>query len=98
MIVYLVDTATLAVQTLKDHKELLPVNFVPKGVNADGQPEGWVDSPFEAMILGFGETGQDMLGFLYEYGGIRRQGFQEESLPLHDPGRSDGPAGAILQE
>lgn len=68
MNIHLVDTATLAVQTLKNEQKLLPVNFVEKGTDADGRPEGWAASPFEAMILGFGETGQEMLGFLYEYG------------------------------
>ena len=77
MNIHLVDTATLAVQTIKSHQELLPVNFVHKGVNADGKREGWVDSPFEAMILGFGETGQEMLGFLYEYGAFVDKDFKK---------------------
>lgn len=77
MNIHLVDTAGLAIQTVKNRSELLPVNFVHKGVNADGQQEGWVDSPFRSMILGFGETGQEMLGFLYEYGSFVDRDFRK---------------------
>lgn len=77
MNIHLVDTAGLAIQTIKNKTELLPVSFVRKGVNGNGQPEGWVDSPFEAMVLGFGETGQEMLGFLYEYGAFVGKDFKK---------------------
>lgn len=68
--VHLVDESYLAVRELLDqsHEELLPVNFVDKGKDKNGKLEGWVDSPFNSMILGFGELGQEALGFLYEYG------------------------------
>ena len=81
MNIHLVDTAGLAVQTIKSHRELLPVQFVHKGLDAAGRQEGWVDSPFRAMILGFGETGQEMLGFLYEYGAFVDKDFRKS--PFH---------------
>lgn len=76
--VHLVDESYLAVRELLDqsHKELLPVNFVDKGKDTIGKLEGWVDSPFNSMILGFGELGQEALGFLYEYGAFVGRDFK----------------------
>lgn len=68
MNVHLVDSSYLAVRNIKNCPELLPVNYVDKGLDSKGHREGWVSSPFNAMILGFGETGREALGFLYEYG------------------------------
>lgn len=68
MNVHLVDSSYLAVRNIKNCTELLPVNYVDKGVDAEGRQEGWVSSPFNAMILGFGETGREVLAFLYEHG------------------------------
>ena len=75
--VHLVDESYLAVRELLDqnHEELLPVNFVDKGKDKNGKLEGWVDSSFNSMILGFGELGQEALGFLYEYGAFVGQDF-----------------------
>ena len=74
--IHLVDSSYLAMRTLKNvstpknlrHKEALPVNFVKKGKDSQGRLEGWVDSSFNSMILGFGELGHEALGYLYEYG------------------------------
>ena len=68
MNVHLIDSSYLAVRNIKNCTELLPVNYVEKGVNEKGLREGWVSSAFNAMILGFGETGREVLGFLYEHG------------------------------
>ena len=75
--VHLVDESYLAVRELLDqsHKELLPVHFVDKGKDKNGKLEGWVDTSFNSMILGFGELGQEALGFLYEYGAFVGQDF-----------------------
>ena len=77
--VHLVDESYLAVRELLDqsHKELLPVNFVDKGKDENDKPEGWVDSPFNSMILGFGELGQEALGFLYQYGAFVGKDFNK---------------------
>lgn len=40
-----------------------PINFVEKNTE-----QGIVTSAFTSMIIGFGETGQDALRFLYEFG------------------------------
>ena len=62
-----VDSAYLYVRNIKNHYELHPVNFVDIGIDEQGRKEGWVSSSFNAMILGFGETGREALGFVYEY-------------------------------
>ena len=77
MNVHLVDSSYLAVRNIKNCPELLPVNYVDKGVNAQGFREGWVSTPFNAMILGFGETGREVLGFLYEHGAFVGQDYRK---------------------
>ncbi len=77
MNVHLIDSSYLAVRNIKNCPELLPVNYVDKGVDAKGFREGWVSSPFNAMILGFGETGREVLGFLYEHGAFVGQDFKK---------------------
>ena len=76
MNVHLIDSACLAVRNIKNNPELLPVNYVDKGTDAKGFREGWVSSAFNAMILGFGETGREMLGFLYESGSFVGRNFK----------------------
>ncbi len=77
--VHLVDESYLAVRILKSTNELLPVNFVEKGKDLDGQG-GWVNSAFNSLILGFGERGQEVLGFLYEYGAFVNKDFQKSAF------------------
>lgn len=61
--VHFIDSSSLSVWQLKKNAACQPVNFVD--VNTD---TGLVTSPFIAMVIGFGETGRDAFGFLYEYG------------------------------
>lgn len=75
--VHLVDESFLAVRNLKKTKELLPVNYVEKGKDEQGRLEGWVDSAFNSLILGFGERGRETLGFLYEYGAFIDKKFKK---------------------
>ena len=46
----------------------LPFNFVDVAKEGDDKLGYVSESGFKSMILGFGETGQDALAFLYEYG------------------------------
>lgn len=62
MKIKIVDSAYLSVITLKQDKENLPVNCV-----TIDKSTGLVDSPFTALIVGFGGTGQEAFKFLYEY-------------------------------
>ncbi len=58
----LVDSACLAIEQLKMNDNTLPVNCV------DVEPHtGCVNSPFNAMVIGFGGTGQEAFKFLYEF-------------------------------
>lgn len=75
--VHLVDSSYLAVRNIKTRPELLPVNYVEKGTDSEGRREGWVSTPFNAMILGFGETGREVLGFLYEQGAFVDKNFKK---------------------
>lgn len=76
---HFIDTSVLAVHEIKksvSYQPIHPVNYVNKDVevveDTDGRKKSWlsgcVSSPFNALVLGFGGCGQEMLGFLYEYG------------------------------
>lgn len=58
----IVDSAYLAVASLKQDEGALPVNCV----QIDSE-SGLVKSPFTTLIIGFGGTGQEAFKFLYEY-------------------------------
>lgn len=58
----LIDSSMLSVQSLIMNGTEHPVNFV------DYNEKGVVTSDFNALVLGFGETSQEALSFLYEYG------------------------------
>ena len=62
MKIKIVDSAYLSVATLKQDERTLPVSCVKID-----QSTGLVDSPFTALIVGFGGTGQEAFKFLYEY-------------------------------
>ena len=67
--VHLIDTHLLAVQQIKFRKpELHPIHFVEVARDPEGKPLGYVSSGFHAMHVGFRETGQEALRFLYEFG------------------------------
>lgn len=67
MKVHFVDSSYLAVRDILNCPDLLPVNFVDKGTDEQGRKEGWVSSAFNSMILGFGETGREALGLIFEH-------------------------------
>lgn len=60
----IIDSAHMAVETLKSSKEplCLPVDFV------DVKEDATVASPFNSMVIGMGQCGRDAVRFLYEYG------------------------------
>ncbi len=62
MKIKIVDSAYLSIAALKQDQRTLPVNCVK--IN---QTTGLVDSPFTALIVGFGGTGLEAFKFLYEY-------------------------------
>lgn len=76
----LVDEAFLTVKQMKMDAALMPVRFVDTACDDAGQPLGWVRSGFHSMVLGFGETGQGMLSYLYEFGAF--VGEDKKPLPF----------------
>ena len=58
----LVDSAYLSIARLKEEDRVLPVNCVEFD-----KATGLVKSPFTALVVGFGGTGQEAFKFLYEY-------------------------------
>jgi hypothetical protein len=58
----IIDSAYLSVLTLKQEDNALPVYCVKHDPST-----GFVDSSFNALIIGFGETGQEAFKFLYEF-------------------------------
>jgi hypothetical protein len=66
--IHIIDSSFLATNALKGDESLYPVKLVEIGRDADGEPAGYVSSPFQAMVCGFGESGQGALAFLYEFG------------------------------
>lgn len=76
--IHVLDSSRMAVQSLLRHPECHPVNFV----SCDKQ-SATVHSPFHALVLGFGETGEDMVRFLYEFGS-----FLDSSSNSGEPQRS----------
>lgn len=65
--VRLLDSSHLAMEHLKQKAESHPVNFVKVETLEEKNP-GSVSSEFVSLVMGFGETGQEAVNFLYEYG------------------------------
>ena len=66
--IHFIDSSFLATNALKGDEGLYPVRLVEIGRDADGEPAGYVSSPFNELVCGFGESGQGALAFLYEFG------------------------------
>lgn len=60
--VRVIDSSRLSVEWLRSDDSAQPVHFVK--VEEDTS----VSSPFNALVVGFGETGRDVTRFLYEFG------------------------------
>lgn len=75
--VKVVDSSHICVELMKGNLELHPVKYVKVGNDAT------VSSPFNALVIGFGEVGMDAVRFLYEFGafvnGNSRNGIVERS-------------------
>ncbi len=63
----LIDSSYLSVLELKQDETHHPVNFVDIKTDSQGRSTGIVTSKFNALIIGFGETGQEAFDFLYEF-------------------------------
>jgi hypothetical protein len=61
--IHLLDIANLSIQQLKNHVEYQPISFVSPNTR-----KGVVENSFNALVIGFGETGRDAVRYLYEFG------------------------------
>lgn len=77
--IHIVDSSFLATEALKSREELYPIRqmIIPK--DAEGQPRGYVEGGFRALVCGFGEAGQGVVSFLYEFGA-----FPDKNKQLND--------------
>ena len=64
--VRIIDSSHLAIEQLKRQVGNHPVEFVNVNPLGSDNP-GTVSSPFVSLLMGFGETGEEALKFLYEY-------------------------------
>lgn len=67
MTVKILDSSHLAIESLKRKEGSHPVNFVKVSTLEENNP-GTVSSSLECLVVGFGETGQEAVKFLYEFG------------------------------
>ena len=66
--VHIIDSSFLSTKALKGRDELYPIHFMSIPKDNLGQPMGYVEGSFDALVCGFGEAGQGMVSFLYEFG------------------------------
>lgn len=78
----ILDSSHLAIEHLKRNVANHPINFVEVQTLKDDNP-GTVSSKFVSMVMGFGETGQEAVEFLYEY-----SAFVDKASTEHDSKRS----------
>lgn len=78
--------------------ELMPFNYVKKAVDASGEPLGYVTEGLNALVIGFGNTGQEAVRFLYEYGCFVGKNLDRApmSIKVYDPSL-DAQLGAFLE-
>ena len=59
--------SSLAVVELMKNRACHPVSVMQPEMGIDGRPSGAASGEFNAMVVGFGETGQAVTKFLYEF-------------------------------
>lgn len=74
----IIDSSYLSVSMLRMNPEHHPVNCV-----SIDRSTGTVLSPFEALLIGFGETGQEAFRFLYEYASFVAPDGQKSRFACH---------------
>lgn len=74
MRVKVVDSSHISVELLKKKTEVHPVRYV------NIEKDATVSSPFNALVVGFGEVGMDAVRFLYEFGAFVKHKDWEGSI------------------
>lgn len=78
---HLIYPSSLSVVDLMKSPDCHPIHEMAVNTDAEGRADGTVSGEFNALIIGFGETGQATTRFLYEFtSAIRKDG---TPLPLH---------------
>ena len=78
--VKVVDSSHISVEMMKQDVRLQPVSYV------DIQDDATVNSPFNALIVGFSEVGLDTMRFLYEFSAFVKTGSTRDNVmrnPFH---------------
>lgn len=67
--------------------QLHPIHFADIARDKNGEPLGYVRSGFTSMVIGFGETGQEALRYLYEFGCFIGEDLQPipNNFKVYDP-------------
>ena len=65
--VHFIYPSSLSVVELMKTPECHPASLFKPQFDANGKAKGTVSGPFNAMVIGFGETGQAVTKFLYEF-------------------------------
>lgn len=76
--VKILDSSYLAIEQLKREVKNQPVSFVSVR-NLNDENPGAVSSEFVSLVMGFGETGQEAVKFLYEYGAFVNENASEQN-------------------
>jgi len=83
--VRVIDESVLAVERLKEKEVFHPSHYVEFELD-DVAGIGFAKTPFNSLIVGFGETGRDTLRFLYEYGAFidaDKEGYERSPFSCH---------------
>ena len=78
MEVKVIDSSHINVELLKQKTDQLPINFVKV------EDDATVSTPFNALVIGFGEVGLDSVRFLYEFGAFVKSGSTDKEVVRSD--------------
>lgn len=78
MEVKVIDSSHINVELLKQKTDQLPINFVKV------EDDATVSTPFNALVIGFGEVGLDSVRFLYEFGAFVKSGSTDQEVVRSD--------------
>lgn len=76
--VKVIDSSRLCVDLLKNNPRLHPANYV------EIEDDATVSSPFNSLVVGFGQTGLDVVRFLYEFGAFVKTGSTSKNVSRSD--------------
>ena len=71
----------------QNQPQLHPIHFANIARNAKGESLGYIEKPSTSILIGFGETGQEALRYLYEFGSFIDKDMQpvNNTFKVFDP-------------